>query len=457
MKRTEYTLNKHRGRGITLLEALIALAIVSVGLLAIAKLHGELLTGTAETKTRSEAVRLASAEIERLRGNPERLVAGNTTSTHEGTNAEFTIERSVVAYPDAGSDPALHNAQITVSWDSPWGGSEEVNVTSNIVWDNLADIGSIARGRLPGGEQSPPGSGRERSGAEPLPTDEAVARQIIGEYEERYREEDGRRQVLRDGEVIIEIDDPDNDGFATISGFVFRASNRSDHDMKHFEVIRSDTYTVQPCINVPLTNADISREDDDLDFGSDVLGDDNINGDDNVMMFYQCFAGQDWYGNIELLRTTDPSQRQPPREHTVCLGDPQEEELDGFPSANWGSRHYAQKDRRRYRAEGSLQGIRQGSNLGVQPEFRVNEEKLPSIVFYNQDLADDADDSLPGFAFGHHFVLKDQDKSCTGNDMSDDFRTLLKGNVGQNYCFNADGDSHVDECSRPVLLPTEPQ
>ncbi|WP_018865511.1 MULTISPECIES: prepilin-type N-terminal cleavage/methylation domain-containing protein [unclassified Thioalkalivibrio] len=430
-----------RTKGVTLLEALIALAVVSVGLLAIAKLHGELITGAAETKTRSEAVRLASAEIERLRGNPTRLAAESNTDTHEGTNANFEIERSILIHPDAGTNPALHTAQVTVSWDSPWGPRESVEVASNIAWDDLGDIGNIARGRLPGGEQDGPRSGRELTGREPLdPTNpDVTSRTVFEDYEERYSDEDGRRQIVRADDVIIEIADPDGIGFASISGFVFRTSDHADLDLEDFEVVRSDTRTVQACINNRIDAADVTFEGGSVAnvLGLTGPGASVFNG--NAVMFYQCFAGSNWYGNTELLRREfSATGRQPT--YNVCLGDPDDTEPTGYPAVDWGSRHLIEIDRRRYRAETSNRGIRQGVELGVQTGLTVPQEALPREDFYNPSEADDD--------FGHHFVLAESGQ-C--DNLPEGLKELLTANknIGQNYCFNPTGDNHDESCLEP--------
>ncbi|WP_020146042.1 hypothetical protein [Thioalkalivibrio sp. ALJ15] len=440
MNRLATPCGRTRIAGITLIEALIALAVVSVGLLAIAKLHGELITGAAETKTRSEAVRLASAEIERLRGNPERLITGGSSDNHEGTNAVFSIERSIAEYPDAGDNPALHNVEVTVSWDSPWGQREQINVTSNIAWDDLGDIGNIARGRLPGGEQDSPDSGRERTGTEPLdPGDpDVTTRTVFQDYEERYRGEDGRRQIVRSDDVIIEITDPDGIGFATISGFVFRAGDDDDQNLEDFEVVRSDTRTIQACINSRIDADQIIAPENFVEDVLELSGSGNNDFEGAALMFYQCFAGANWYGNTELLRRDfSATGRQP--SYNVCLGDPDEAEPAGYPVEGWGSRHLIDIDRRRYRAETPQQGIAQGAALGAQAGFSVSAEALPGEEYYNPGESTDG--------FGHHFALTDG--SC-GN-LPEGLRALLteNRNIGQNYCFTPEGDDHNEECGEP--------
>jgi prepilin-type N-terminal cleavage/methylation domain-containing protein len=54
-------------KGFTLLEALIALVVVAVGLLALAQLHGTALLYTADARTRTQATKLAQAKLDNLK------------------------------------------------------------------------------------------------------------------------------------------------------------------------------------------------------------------------------------------------------------------------------------------------------------------------------------------------------------------------------------------------------
>lgn len=56
-------------RGFKLIEALIALAVLAVGSLALSSLQLWLDHGTALARQRSDAVRLAQTQIEQLRGS----------------------------------------------------------------------------------------------------------------------------------------------------------------------------------------------------------------------------------------------------------------------------------------------------------------------------------------------------------------------------------------------------
>ena len=57
-----------RQRGFSLLEVLVALVILSIGLLAVAALQGRLLRNTSDTKARTTAVSIAQGQIDKFRG-----------------------------------------------------------------------------------------------------------------------------------------------------------------------------------------------------------------------------------------------------------------------------------------------------------------------------------------------------------------------------------------------------
>src|SRR5574337_679882 len=90
-----------RSTGFVLLEALIALLIVSLGLLAISKLEGLTVSAAGEARSRSEAVTLAQKKLEQLRNwvTAASFTAGMVTgtSTYSGTNAAYNYAWTISA------------------------------------------------------------------------------------------------------------------------------------------------------------------------------------------------------------------------------------------------------------------------------------------------------------------------------------------------------------------------
>jgi type IV pilus assembly protein PilV len=79
---------RHRSRGFTLVEVLVALVIFAVGLLGIAALHIESLNAGRSALNRTQAVALASDLADRIRSNREACVPGTDPCAYEGNGVE---------------------------------------------------------------------------------------------------------------------------------------------------------------------------------------------------------------------------------------------------------------------------------------------------------------------------------------------------------------------------------
>lgn len=128
-----------RQRGVTLIEALLALLVMAVGLLAMAGVQATLRTNGDLSKQRSEASRLAQRAIESARnyssiassGNPgDRSYDGivSATSTVTGDNATYSVTTAV-------SDvvfPGMKTVNVTVSWEDRAGLQQSVTLSTSI-------------------------------------------------------------------------------------------------------------------------------------------------------------------------------------------------------------------------------------------------------------------------------------------------------------------------------------
>ena len=81
----------HRQRGISMVEALVALVVIGVGMLGIAGLYLSSLQASRSAKLRSHAVELASSIADRIRANREAAAAYNTAA-YGGEPAEHDCE-----------------------------------------------------------------------------------------------------------------------------------------------------------------------------------------------------------------------------------------------------------------------------------------------------------------------------------------------------------------------------
>lgn len=160
--------------GLTLVEALIGLLIVSVGVLA---LLGELvgyMRGQVSDKAHAGAVRLASTQIEDARNLPYTGPGGlSSMSSYAGTNVGNGITYSYVTAVQmclptdpatscttpSANDPSVARVSVTVSWTDS-GRSRQVVMSSNVTntspgVQTAAATGSL--GSLIGGTPASPG------------------------------------------------------------------------------------------------------------------------------------------------------------------------------------------------------------------------------------------------------------------------------------------------------------
>lgn len=79
-------MKKRRQRGISIVEALVALVVISVGMLGIAGLYLSSLQASRSAKLRAQAVELVGSLADRIRANRDAAVAYNT-ATYGGAPA----------------------------------------------------------------------------------------------------------------------------------------------------------------------------------------------------------------------------------------------------------------------------------------------------------------------------------------------------------------------------------
>ena len=122
---------QQRESGVSLIEALVALAIMAFGMLGVIGMQATLRYNADVSKQRSEAVRLAQEEIERWRNfsvlattpptTPPTYafediasVAAATVTLPASANASYTLTTTVA--PAVAGDPLLKNVSVTVNW-----------------------------------------------------------------------------------------------------------------------------------------------------------------------------------------------------------------------------------------------------------------------------------------------------------------------------------------------------
>lgn len=146
-------------RGFTLIEALVALLVLSFGMLAIASFQVTLTRSSDLAKQRTEATRLAQQKMEHLRAYAQ--VASSTATPHvfnytddlvtstapEVFASNATFSRTWTVTPNASNTEKWIN--VNVSWADRAGQPQSVQLLSVISKFDPQDIGTLATG--PGG------------------------------------------------------------------------------------------------------------------------------------------------------------------------------------------------------------------------------------------------------------------------------------------------------------------
>ena len=119
-------------RGITLIESLLAALVLAIGLLALLRVPPELRQQAELARQRSEAVRLAQAEIEGLRGfvsleaHAAIADAARTVEPDGLGSPRYALERRV----DATAWPQAHGIDVVVRWADRRGDAQQVRLST---------------------------------------------------------------------------------------------------------------------------------------------------------------------------------------------------------------------------------------------------------------------------------------------------------------------------------------
>lgn len=139
-------------RGATLFEALVAFLVLSLGMIAIARLQGHLRLDADVARQRSEAVRLAQQDMETLRGfgsvaaapgtRSFEAIAGAAWSVDAGA-ATYRIERQIAATSHV---PMAKSVSVTVRWTNRSGAAQHVVLHSIVAGSDPSLSAALALG-----------------------------------------------------------------------------------------------------------------------------------------------------------------------------------------------------------------------------------------------------------------------------------------------------------------------
>jgi Tfp pilus assembly protein PilV len=136
---------RRRALGVSLIEALVALAVLAFGLLGVAGMQSSLRATADSTRQRAEAVRMAQEKIEELRAfallsgagsgqvDYDDIVSGNDTPAPPSGYANTSFARTwTVTTPGSGAPP-FKVLNVSVTWTDRNNVSGSVTLTSNVL------------------------------------------------------------------------------------------------------------------------------------------------------------------------------------------------------------------------------------------------------------------------------------------------------------------------------------
>jgi type IV pilus assembly protein PilV len=122
---------KNEQRGVVLLEALVAILLFSLGVLALVGLQGAMIKNTSDSKFRAEASYIAQQWIGRMWADPGQLsnyLIPNNTSINSNISTLLPNGERIVTQPDPVNFPNQY--MVTIKWQQP--GQLQHNYTTTV-------------------------------------------------------------------------------------------------------------------------------------------------------------------------------------------------------------------------------------------------------------------------------------------------------------------------------------
>lgn len=452
----------HRSSGFALIEALVALMILSVGLLGVVKLQSLVLTTGTDTKAKSMAIALVESKIDLLRNRTLKatneantsgtaisgssfdayLANGTTTETVTPSGAvnTFTIVTSISGASGTSNGKLI---QVVVTWDDlltnklsgTTGSTQAVSGRTIISWDDPSLGRSVSTGTVGGGPainvtlKTPTGLAQRGDGS------------VDSVCEGCQSTNDGQGTRIRTVNGITELRSStgallltlpassvsSETQFTTIAGKVY-----IDKGINGFSVDASE-------LSVRLSSEGVCL----FNNTSTTPIYNSATQNNNTLLYsyfsYVCYVGQGWYGNVGIWN----SGQQTPK---VCLGDPSFN--SGLSDGTLISPHAAESPSRSYRGFKNKTGGGYYS-VGVLGGSSYPNSGRPQPSSYSYGISSGDSDNY----FNHDFLVTKSNQDCTSRMSA---YTLSTGkfvrNAGQYFCISPDEDTaSTDVC--PSIWP----
>jgi Tfp pilus assembly protein PilV len=381
-------------RGFSVIEILLAVAVLGFGLLAVAKLHTTMVSNSVDNKARHEALAIANSRLDELRN-----YSGAVTNRDEFEVAYAATAGYVNNTGVAGNIAQYQRTEritlggtvrtlvVQVDWTDETGNAQFVELNSNLSWQNPRSSSDfLTKLNDPLVDSA---TGRARLGDGLLEDDAPTTSNDDGT--EIYDAGNGDLGLVSGDQIVLTLEDACVNGscidFVKIDGRIYidRATQNSLSPGDIFVQASDAAFCQRYFID---GNGDVIEV---TDTTTSVLS--TANGDYDYFE-YRCYVGGGWHGNIGILLAGGVAQND-----KVCLGDP-------VSTNSWEDPEIS--IRRSYR--GMLYKI-----VGGSTETFVDSEGVTRTRYYSQGVADAVVIPAAGEPT-HDFVISSMSTSLTTGD-----------------------------------------
>ncbi len=429
----------HGRRGFALIEALIALALIGLGLLAVTKLQTWTLTGAGETKSRTEAVHLSQRKLDELRnqlqtGDFTALASGSQTGI-TGTHATYAMNWTVST---PTSPPDIRMIQLATTWTDARGISQRLDLNTLVAWD---DPGLQSRPFIDTSQSIISPTGEARRGTQTL---DPTLGSPNWNRTRTYTDPNTKTTYLMDssGKVLLYLLPKNNQpqSFTTITGRVYFDPNPA-RALPASNYVRVRLSSEGECV-FDNTTANLETATDS-------------GGVEYSYFVYTCYVGPGWYGNVRV-EVSEAAYQGNASAPTLCVGDPGFNNGVAYGSLQT-SAHTAESAQRTYRGFRSVlntmlpTGMQGGSRYGLSYASGSSTPTLLTGPFNGWPVPSGFPTFYSGITSGSATDYFNHDFMVAGLSNTNSCYDKMKGglfsrNAGHFVCIRPDATPEADQC-----------
>jgi Tfp pilus assembly protein PilV len=143
--------------GFTLIEALIALVVLSLGLFGLIQIQTRVMAATGDSKTRTVAVNLTQEKLEELRASDYAAITGGEDLIPAAAGGTTDFKRAWTV--TTRIDPPYNEVSVTTRWTRPGEDAEDAAPSSATLTTFIARSAAVALDRIGGASKGDGDSG----------------------------------------------------------------------------------------------------------------------------------------------------------------------------------------------------------------------------------------------------------------------------------------------------------